>query len=204
MNKNEIFPLFSNPVFVTSPVSSTPPYSEVLEYCKTLEYKINEGKNLASKNTDILSDPAFTDIRKSIQDAIDVYTKTIMMWDSNEFYITQSWVNVNPKDTEHHIHYHYNSIISGTFYLQVCDEDNIVFHRKTEQTILTMNRSSFNLWNSDRWKVQIKNNTIVLFPSTLYHSVDKNESDIERVSIAFNVFARGEFGSGEGLTYLKL
>jgi ectoine hydroxylase-related dioxygenase (phytanoyl-CoA dioxygenase family) len=67
-----------------------------------------------------------------------------------------------------------------------------------------MKRSSFNIWNSDLWKVQVKNNTIVLFPSSLYHSVDKNESDYERVSIAFNVFARGEFGSEEGLTYLKL
>jgi ectoine hydroxylase-related dioxygenase (phytanoyl-CoA dioxygenase family) len=67
-----------------------------------------------------------------------------------------------------------------------------------------MPRSSFNLWNSDFWKVQVKNNTIVLFPSSLYHSVEKNVNDCERVSIAFNVFARGEFGTDEGLTYLKL
>jgi uncharacterized protein (TIGR02466 family) len=146
----------------------------------------------------------FAEIRELIQTEINHYTKNIMMWDSNEFYITQSWVNVNPKDTEHHIHYHYNSIISGTFYLQTSDNDNIVFHRRSEVALLNMERSSFNIWNSDFWKVQVKNNSIVLFPSPLYHSVDKNETEYERVSIAFNVFARGEFGTEKGLTYLKL
>jgi uncharacterized protein (TIGR02466 family) len=201
---SEIFPLFSTPVYVTTPDVPSQKFQKVLNYCKELEYYRNAGQNWASNNRDVLSEPMFAEIKDLIQKEIDYYTKNVMMWDSNEFYITQSWVNVNPKDTEHHIHYHYNSIISGTFYLETGDNDNIVFHRKSELSLLTMKRSSFNIWNSDLWKVQVKNNTIVLFPSSLYHSVDKNESDYERVSIAFNVFARGEFGSEEGLTYLKL
>jgi len=201
---SEIVPLFSIPVYVTTPSLQPQKFQQVLEYCKDLGYHLNAGQNWASNNRNILSDPMFKEINELIQAEIDHYAKNIMMWDSNEFYITQSWINVNPKDTEHHIHYHYNSIISGTFYLSVGDNDNIVFHRKSELSLLTMERSSFNIWNSDFWKVSVKNNTIVLFPSSLYHSVDKNTSDHERVSIAFNVFARGEFGTDEGLTYLKL
>ena len=201
---SEVIPLFSTPVYVTTANVSDQKFQHVLDYCKELEYHLNAGKNWASDDRNILSKPVFKEIEELIQKEIDHYVKNIMMWDSNEFYITQSWVNVNPKDTEHHIHYHYNSILSGTFYLSAGDNDNIVFHRKSELSLLTMNRSSFNIWNSDIWKVQVKNNTIVLFPSTLYHGVDKNESDFERVSIAFNVFARGEFGTEEGLTYLKI
>lgn len=201
---SEIFPLFSTPVYATTPDVPVQKFQKVLDHCKELEYYRNAGQNWASNNRDILSDPMFAEIKELIQKEIDYYTKNVMMWESNEFYVTQSWVNVNPKDTEHHIHYHYNSIISGTFYLSAGENDNIVFHRKAELSLLAMKRSSFNIWNSDLWKVQVKNNTIVLFPSSLYHSVDKNESDYERVSIAFNVFARGEFGSDEGLTYLKL
>jgi uncharacterized protein (TIGR02466 family) len=201
---SEIVPLFSSPVYVTTPSLQPQKFQQVLEYCKDLGYHLNAGQNWASNNRNILSDPMFKEINELIQAEIDHYAKNIMMWDSNEFYITQSWINVNPKDTEHHIHYHYNSIISGTFYLETNENDNIVFHRKSELSLLTMKRSSFNIWNSDFWKVQVKNNTIVLFPSSLYHSVDKNVSNHERVSIAFNVFARGEFGTEEGLTYLKL
>jgi len=201
---SEIIPLFSTPVYVTTADVPDQKFQHVLDYCKELEYHLNAGKNWAGNDRNILSNPVFKEINELIQTEINHYVKNIMMWDSNEFYITQSWVNVNPKDTEHHIHYHYNSIISGTFYLETVDNDNIVFHRKSELSLLAMQRSSFNIWNSDLWKVQVKNNSIVLFPSTLYHSVDKNESDHERVSIAFNVFARGEFGTEEGLTYLKI
>lgn len=201
---SEVIPLFSTPVYVTTAAVPDQKFQHVLDYCKELEYHLNAGKNWAGNDRNILSNHVFKEINELIQTEINHYVKNIMMWDSNEFYITQSWVNVNPKDTEHHIHYHYNSIISGTFYLETVENDNIVFHRKSELSLLTMKRSSFNIWNSDLWKVQVKNNTIVLFPSSLYHSVDKNESDYERVSIAFNVFARGEFGTEEGLTYLKI
>ena len=201
---SEVIPLFSTPVYVTTPDVPDQKFQHVLNYCKELEYHLNAGQNWASNNRSILSIPIFKEIKELIQTEINHYAKNVMMWDSNEFYITQSWVNVNPKDTEHHIHYHHNSIISGTFYLETGENDNIVFHRKSELSLLAMPRSSFNIWNSDLWKVQVKNNTIVLFPSSLYHSVDKNESNFERVSIAFNVFASGEFGTAEGLTYLKL
>lgn len=201
---SEVFPLFSTPVYVTTIDAPPEKFQQVLDYCKEMEYNRNVGQNWTSNHRDILSDPMFKEINELVRKEIDHYTKNIMMWDSNEFYITQSWLNVNPKDTEHHIHYHYNSIMSGTFYLQAGDNDSIVFHRKHELSMLTMKRSSFNIWNSDFWKVRVKTNTIVLFPSTLYHSVDKNESDYDRVSIAFNVFARGEFGTDDGLTYLKL
>jgi uncharacterized protein (TIGR02466 family) len=203
MNKHEIIPLFSNPVFVSKPEGPTQQYHEVLEYCKTLEYNINEGENWASENTDILSDPVFKDIRKLIQDELDVYTKNIMMWNSNEFYITQSWVNANPKNTEHHIHYHLNSVLSGTFYLQTVDNDSISFRTDSKPTF-SFERSSFNIWNSDTFKVPVTDNAIVIFPSGLFHSVEKHEGDWERVSIAFNVFFRGELGNRQNLTYLDI
>ena len=36
-----------------------------------------------------------------------------------EFYITQSWINVNHSETHHHPHKHANSLFSGTYYIKV-------------------------------------------------------------------------------------
>jgi len=201
---NEILPLFAKPVYVSTPAFVVNQYKEVIEYCKNSEYYINVGQNFASDRRDVLLDPVFKDINELIHTAIDHYVKKIMMWTSNEFYVTQSWINVNPQNTEHHIHYHVNSILSGTFYLQTNEYDNIIFYNKSEQAMLQIERSSFNIWNSDYWKVPVTDNTIIIFPSSLSHSVAKNECDNNRISIAFNIFARGEFGSVENLTYLKL
>jgi ectoine hydroxylase-related dioxygenase (phytanoyl-CoA dioxygenase family) len=45
--------------------------------------------------------------------------------------------------------------------------------------------------------VKVKEGTIVIFPSHLEHSVEKNWSKIRRYSIAFNFYVRGNFGKEE-------
>lgn len=199
----DIHPLFSNPVMVSTPNGAIRPFTNVIDYCKTLKYNLNLGQNWASDNTDVLSLPIFTEIQELIENAIGYYTSRVMMWDSNKFYITQSWVNVTPPGTEHHPHYHSNSILSGTFYLQTLNDDHIVF-RTDHKPLLSFQRSSYNIWNSDSWKLQVSDNAIVIFPSHMFHSVEQNTANIERVSIAFNVFVQGDLGVKENLTYLKL
>jgi hypothetical protein len=54
---------------------------------------------------------------------------------------------------------------------------------------------SFNLYNCKSWSYTPKTNDICLFPSTVMHSADPNESDEERWCLAFNVFVRGDIGS---------
>ena len=48
-------------------------------------------------------------------------------------------------------------------------------------------------------KVRPKSNTLILFPSTMFHSVAPSESNIERYVVAFNYFAFGNFGHGNNL-----
>lgn len=198
---NEMYPLFSQPVMVSRP--EIPPFLNIIEYCKTLEYSRNAGGNYSSLNTNILDEPELSDIRKLIENAVDYYTKEIMQWRNNEFYITQSWINVNPKDTRHHIHYHYNSIISGTFYVQAADNDEIMFYHDAKP-MLDFDKSSYNIWNSSSYSIPVRTNSIAVFPSTMMHSVKDNKEDFERISIAYNVFVKGQLGSKERLTFLEL
>jgi uncharacterized protein (TIGR02466 family) len=201
-NKVEVYPLFSNPVFVSNEYEDYS-FADIVAYCQVLEYHPNSGGNAASTDTNILDNPIFSKIKELIWNSINHYTKGIMRWDDHEFVITQSWVNVNSTNTYHHIHHHNNSIISGVFYLQTNENDNITFHGESKST-LELTSVEYNLWNSKTWDMNVKDNTIAIFPSLLAHSVKTNIHSKERISIAFNTFVKGTIGSKEALTLLEI
>jgi ectoine hydroxylase-related dioxygenase (phytanoyl-CoA dioxygenase family) len=47
------------------------------------------------------------------------------------------------------------------------------------------------MFNSMEWTVPVEDLDIIIFPSTLFHYVKPNTSNRDRISIAFNTFARG-------------
>ena len=199
---NEIYSLFSQPVFISHDNVGIN-VSNAVNYCKQLEYVQNKGGNFASVNTNILNVSEFSVIKKLITDALDNYTKEVMCWDYNNFYITQSWINVNPAGTSHSMHYHYNSIVSGVFYLQAADNDSITFYNDAK-TLFNFKKSSYNIYNSETWEIPVKTGLIAIFPSQLTHSVKEHSDTDERISIAFNTFVTGQIGTKENLTLLNL
>lgn len=199
---NEVYPLFSQPVFVSHEnVDAT--FSTEIEYCKHLEYIQNKGGNYASIETNILDIATFANIKKLICAAIDHYAKGVMCWTDVDLYVTQSWANINPKNTQHSTHYHFNSIISGVFYLQTTDNDSITFHNDAK-TLLDFKKSLYNIYNSETWEIPVKPGMIAIFPSQLTHSVKIHDTNTERISIAFNTFVKGSLGTKENLTLLTL
>ena len=53
------------------------------------------------------------------------------------------------------------------------------------------------MWNTPEWSFTVKNNLLLLFPSWMVHYVPVNESarNEPRKTIAFNIFAKGRFGT---------
>jgi hypothetical protein len=58
--------------------------------------------------------------------------------------------------------------------------------------LLNLKIKEFNPFNSIEWSVNVKDNTLLLFPSQLYHGVAPNFSNNNRISIAFNTFVKGQ------------
>jgi len=54
----------------------------------------------------------------------------------------------------------------------------------------------------DKFKTEA--NRLFLYPSTLQHSVTKNKSNVERISLAFNTFIKGFVGDNQQRTRLRL
>ena len=106
-----------------------------------------------------------------------------------EFEITGVWANMNPPDAAHGRHGHPNNFLSGVYYVRTnVGADTINFHDPRSQTaIIKPPVTELPAENTDQVVVQVRNGTILIFPSWLKHSVDANESDKTRISISFNV-----------------
>ena len=61
-----------------------------------------------------------------------------------------------------------------------------------------------NIFNLESYVITPVENQLVLFPSTLQHSVDINMSENERYAISFNVFPIGKLGNDLTLDELYL
>ena len=94
--------------------------------------------------------------------------------------------------------------MSGVYYVKADkDIDKIQFYNTTYQTI-SPNINDFNLYNSNSWWFKTGTGNVFIFPSSTSHAVLTKNDDNERISIAFNIFVKGELGVTKDLTYLKL
>ena len=200
MNKPMIFPLFSTPVYVNNVGDFPRPDLEALQYSSTLPTG-GAYNFLSSVDKKVLHRPEFRHVHDIVMREVDVYTRELLAVRSTvEFYITDSWINRHRRGHSAGPHMHHNSLISGVLYLQVTERSgDIVFHRDVLSLIpfppaLDLDVDKFNIYNCKSWGHTPKTNDICLFPSVVSHSVDPNESDDERWCLAFNVFARGDFG----------
>ncbi len=201
MTQPMIFPLFSTPLYVKNVGDFERPDLRALEYTNT---DPNGGffHFLSSTDKDVLDRPEFADVRRIVMHEVNFYAREIFVVSKKiEFYITNSWINVYRRGDQAGAHMHHNSLISGVLYLQATETGgDIVFHREVQTLVpfppsLDLDMDSFNIYNCKSWGYKPKTNDICLFPSVVSHSVEPNDSDEERWSLAFNVFVRGDIGA---------
>ena len=126
-----------------------------------------------------------------------------------DFYITQSWLNMIEPGGHILKHYHENSIISGVYYSSTVEDDKILFYDpnyKREKCMIKIQPKTPTLANGSYIQaVEIDNGILLLFPSWLEHAVEPNlNATTNRISISFNVFAKGNFGTKGLLSELTL
>ena len=163
--------------------------------------------NLNSIQRYLLNDKTeFSSIRTFIEDGIKNYVDTVIKpKDDVQFYITQSWLNYTKPGEYHHKHEHPNSLLSGVFYFNADKEkDRIYFYDDKDYQRLKLEATDWNLYNSTSWWYPVGTGDLVIFKSELTHMVDTTVSDQTRISLAFNVFAKGAFGTEDSLTALYL
>jgi uncharacterized protein (TIGR02466 family) len=196
------FNLFPTPVsFFKLPNDLT---EEQVRFLKGAEQRPNEG-NTTSKFREVLDHELFADLKEFMMESLNTYfDNTISPMNDVKLRVTQSWLNYTKKGQWHHKHAHPNSIVSGVFYVNADKEKDKIFFYKDGYKQLSFPTERYNEYNSESWWLPVGTNELILFPSSLTHSVAPVETNETRISLAFNTFPVGDVGNDETLTGLKL
>ena len=161
--------------------------------------------NTTSSNGYVLNEPSFSILKKKIDLFIeDYFSKIIFAPKGVSPYITQSWLNYTEINEHHHPHHHPNSYLSGILYIAADkDHDNITFgHNKYNQ--INISPTQKNPFNSMVLSFPVETGEIIIFPSSLMHSVSVKKGKNRRISLSFNVFVKGNLGQVQDSNELKL
>ena len=160
--------------------------------------RVNIG-NRSSASSLVLDDERLSDLKKWFKKCVhDYFHNVLHVKDDITPYITSSWLNSTEKGQFHHEHFHTNSIVSAVFYIDINEgTDNIVFHKPTNPISINVKNNEFNQYNAESCSVVAQTGMLILFPSSLRHSVPPVTSDKPRVSLSFNTFVKGSLGGEE-------
>ena len=176
----------------------------------------NSGSDVAnygerSDNSYILNEPECIETKTFILQQVKEFADNILLYDYDQYELSQSWVSRKHPGQHHTMHTHPNSLISGVFYYgePAPNTPAIKFHKMSGGMNVNQlqaktkpdKRSSKFAW--DTFSVQFEPGLLVMFPSYLFHSVPMNKSDKIRSSVAFNVVPKSNLGQEENLTELN-
>jgi uncharacterized protein (TIGR02466 family) len=118
----------------------------------------------------------------------------------DNFYISESWANLNHAGDIHPQHLHPNAVLSGVYYVSAPEKcGDIIFHDPRRQALVIHPKLKENTdYNSDRHALPPFEGLLAMFPSWLEHSVEANMSGSDRLSISFNIMLTGEIGHPTG------
>ena len=139
-----------------------------------------------------------TDTFANLTKTITEVTKTILEEQEymGEVEITNMWGNIlRPQSQRAHApHSHSNNFLSGVFYLKTSSDTSPIqfFDPRPQSSVLKPRKSGFNKLNSDMAQFESETGWGVVFPSWLVHWVPETKD--ERISIAWNIIVRGEYG----------
>jgi len=187
--------VFSTPIWTMLVDDYESINAEMLDYIKSLQAEDPKGEFKSnvfgwhSKPFDLKHASAlnfFNKIQKNVNKAI-----IDLGWNNpaNEFKITSSWSIINKKGSSNNRHIHSDNYISAAYYVKApegCGDIN--FYDPREAKVIRKPRGiDGNSLSADVVNIKPKEGILVLFPSYLYHSVEENMSDKERIVISFNL-----------------
>jgi len=200
--KKEILPLFSIPVCLFELDIDKTYQNKIEKIINNLDYRIIENANCCiSENVHIFKDKVFNKLSKKIKECVNYFNDEIMQYESNNFEITTSWATRCDKNQESMRHKHSNNMYSAVYYNK-CKEDHshlTFFNHQYNPHGYELRPKTDSLFNAGNWSIVPRDNLLVVFPSYLYHQIQKNVGNEPRQSIACNLRPTGQYGMSDSL-----
>jgi len=184
--------LFSTHIFL---IDNVIPENDILDIRKHIISTYNSD----TKNWQSIADLHKMIIYDTLTDKILEYSKNVfdkleLKYDS--FKITDMWSNVLKPGETHRPHTHSNNMLSGVYYVDAIETSGIIFTDPRPQAgVIQPDVNKQILDNASIVKYDSATNRMILFPSWLQHYVPVNETNKNRISIAFNIMFKGLVGS---------
>jgi uncharacterized protein (TIGR02466 family) len=98
------------------------------------------------------------------------------------------WFNINRKGDYNISHDHQKSILSAVYYIQVQAENtgNLIIERNDNSTFFLGRYRNQSPFASQSLSVDPQESLCYIFPAWTKHSVERNESETDRISVALN------------------
>lgn len=189
--------LFPSPVYATSYSGHSDLKKQILNILKEASFESNQiSENLFhyknSKNHSILYDESFLDFKNWLEDRCYYYVTELLGYHlDDKIIVTDSWLNKCNTGGFQYPHYHTNSYISGTYYVNfeeghaplIFVNDDISSYVPMQTISLEKNKTP-SKYNSDTILFP-EESELYLWQSHLTHGVSDNKKD-NRISISMN------------------
>ena len=183
-------PLF--PTGIVQPYTAPKSFMNTLDFSKfTLERFDGQTKLRTQKFNNILLHPEFKEVKVWIQECAEDFLDNALEMEYEEFFFTESWLNISGKGGYQKVHNHSNSIISGTLYLKSEEKHPPLEFRKQKMEFepfisLTEHYKKGNPNTASTLGFPCTQNTMLVFNSHLYHGHDASQVESERVGLSWN------------------
>ena len=157
----------------------------------TFEKFKGQTKLRTEKFNNILLQPEFKDIRIWVEECARDFLNDVLQMEYEEFFLTESWLNISGKGGYQKIHNHSNSIISGTLYLKSEKNHPPLEFKKQKMEFepfisLTEHYKKGNPNTASTLAFPCTQDTMLVFNSYLYHGHGASQVESERIGLAWN------------------
>ena len=157
----------------------------------TFEKYMGQTKLRTEKFNNLLLQPEFEEIRIWVEGCAKDFLDNVLEMEYEEFFLTESWLNISGKGGYQKIHNHSNSILSGVLYLKSEPGHPPLEFRKQKMEFepfisLTEHYKKGNPNTASTLAFPCTQNTMLVFNSHLYHGHEASVLEDERISIAWN------------------
>ena len=139
----------------------------------------------------LLLQPEFKEMKIWVEECAKDFLDNVLKMEYEEFFLTESWMNISGKGGYQKIHNHANSIISGVLYLKSKSEHPPLEFKKQKiefEPFISL-AEHYKLGNPNTAHTlafPCTENTMLIFNSHLHHGHEASVIEEERVGIAWN------------------
>jgi len=197
MNEKKIYNLFPVPIFHYKVENYKEINEELINYILRLKKKDKIGNNRSniggwhSPNFDLVKEETPINFINKFKDFLKNIIINEFGWEylPNKQRIVAMWAIINKKNSFNIMHNHQNCYLSAAYYVKKPERSgDISFFDPVEPKTYRYPEKEKGTFHSNQVvTLRPEEGDLLIFPSYLYHSVEPNLSDEDRIVISFNI-----------------